>query len=67
MSDPLTVKQHLAFFFFFLLFVRFVVLSPVTFVLYSDYEKNTVKLQWLEHLLDHENMFEKGVVRANDC
>ena len=26
-----------------------------------------VELQWLEHLLDHENMFETGVVRANEC
>ena len=24
------------------------------------------KLQWLEHLWDHENMFETGVVRANE-
>ena len=27
----------------------------------------TVKLQWLEHLWDHENMFVTGVVRANVC
>ena len=27
----------------------------------------TVELQWLEHLWNHENMFEKGVVRANEC
>ena len=27
----------------------------------------TVELQWLEHLVNHENMFEKGVVRANEC
>ena len=27
----------------------------------------TVELQWLEHLSDHENMFETGVVRANEC
>ena len=27
----------------------------------------TVKLQWLKHLWDHENMFETGVVRANGC
>ena len=26
----------------------------------------TVELQWLEHLWDHENMFEAGVVRANE-
>ena len=27
----------------------------------------TVELQWLEHLLNHENMFEAGVVRATEC
>ena len=27
----------------------------------------TVELQWLEHLSDHENMFETGVVQANAC
>ena len=27
----------------------------------------TVELQWLEHLWDHENMFETGVVRINEC
>ena len=27
----------------------------------------TVELQWLEHLLGYENMFETGVVRANEC
>ena len=27
---------------------------------------NTVELQWLEHLRDHENQFEAGVVRANE-
>ena len=28
---------------------------------------NTVEFQWLEHLWSHENMFETGVVRANEC
>ena len=28
---------------------------------------NTVKLQWLEHLRDHGNMFETEVVRASEC
>ena len=28
---------------------------------------NTVELQWLEHPLNHENMFETGAVRANEC
>ena len=27
----------------------------------------TVEFQWLEHLWNHENMFEAGVVRANEC
>ena len=32
-------------------------------------EKNihTVELQWLEHLLNHENMFETGAVSAKGC
>ena len=33
----------------------------------SDADVCTVELQWLEHLWDHENMFETGVVRANEC
>ena len=28
---------------------------------------STVALQWLEHLWGHDNMFETGVVRANEC
>ena len=28
---------------------------------------DTVELQWLEHLWNHENMFETGVVRAYEC
>ena len=28
---------------------------------------STVELQYLEHLWDHENMFDIGVVRANEC
>ena len=27
----------------------------------------TVDFQRLKHLLNHENMFETGVVRANEC
>ena len=26
-----------------------------------------VELRWLEHLWNHENMFETGVVPANEC
>ena len=28
---------------------------------------STVEFQWLEHLWNHENMFETGIVRANEC
>ena len=31
------------------------------------YFPSTVELQWLEHLWDYENMFEAGVVQANEC
>ena len=27
----------------------------------------TVEFQWLEHLGNHENVFETAVVRANEC
>ena len=27
---------------------------------------NTVELQWFEHHWDHKNLFETGVVRANE-
>ena len=30
------------------------------------FKGNTVELQWFEHLWNHENMFETGVVRANE-
>ena len=30
-------------------------------------ERNTVELQWLEHLWNHENILETGVARANEC
>ena len=33
----------------------------------SGSAKDTVELQWLEHIWNHENMFETGVVRANEC
>ena len=29
--------------------------------------KTTVEFKWLEHFRYHENMFETGVVRANEC
>ena len=33
---------------------------------HSNSHSNTVELQWLEQLWNHENMFETGVVRANE-
>ena len=27
----------------------------------------TVELQWFEQLWNHENVFDTGVVRANEC
>ena len=27
----------------------------------------TISLKWLEHLRNHENIFETGLVRANEC
>ena len=30
-------------------------------------ETITVGLEWLEHLWNHENIFETGVIRANEC
>ena len=39
---------------------------PPIFVL-SVSLSHTVDLQWLEYLWFDENMFETGVVRANEC
>ena len=33
----------------------------------QNLDANTVELQWLEHLCNHENVFDTGVVRANEC
>ena len=30
-------------------------------------DSNTVENQWLEPSWNHDNMFETGVVRANEC
>ena len=40
-------------------------LSNYCYVIVNFLGPNTV--QWLEHLLDHKNQFETGVVRANEC
>ena len=32
----------------------------------KDTEKIQIELQWLEHLWDRGNMFERGVIRANE-
>ena len=36
-------------------------------VLIPDHCLFTVELQWLEHLWNHEIMFETGVVRTKEC
>ena len=33
----------------------------------SSYILIIVELQWLEHLWNHENMFETGAIRVNEC
>ena len=38
-----------------------------TFTYAQQSIQDTVDLQWLEHFWDHENMFETGVVQANEC
>ena len=35
--------------------------------MYIGVDVHTVELQWLEHLRNHETMFETGVLRANEC
>ena len=30
-------------------------------------KEDTIVLQWLEYFSNHENMFETGIVRANEC
>ena len=41
--------------------------SPVCSLPFYYGEQLTVELQWLEPHWKHENMFETGVVRANEC
>ena len=33
----------------------------------APWESYKAELQWLEHLWDYKNLFEIGVVRANEC
>ena len=49
-----------------------VLILPHSLGFYFQYQDvslylNTVELGWLEHLWNHVNMFETGVVRANEC
>ena len=34
---------------------------------FRSQNRDTVELQWLEQLLNYENMFETGVGRAKEC
>ena len=57
-ADKLDVKIYLHGFLFILRHNKSYVCKEI--------QTNTVELQWLEHLCDHKNMFETGVVRANE-
>ena len=41
--------------------------KPKGYCFIIGYKLYTVELQWLEHTWNHENIFETGVVRANEC
>ena len=42
--------------------------EPITLLEYINVSLPcTLELQWLEHLWNHENLFETGVVRAKEC
>ena len=41
-------------------------LTSLTFHVYGVSKRNTVELQWLGHLWNHENMLETGTVRASE-
>ena len=40
--------------------------SPRIAKVLKNVKMKNVELQWLEHLWNHENMFETGVVRVNE-
>ena len=41
--------------------------DPPPLDLHCLHISTTVELRWLEHFRNHENMFETGVVRDNEC
>ena len=43
---------------------HYVVMGPVNLLDCTELFGSSAELQWLEHLWDHENMFETGIVRA---
>ena len=43
------------------------VLCPLYGCLCLCMHVHTVELQWLENIWNHENIFETGVVQANEC
>ena len=52
---------------FFSNWLRLITLSKNITLFWSCGSDCTVEPQWLEHLWNHENMFETGVVRAYEC
>ena len=57
----------LGFSFFHLTVNEFLLFLYSEFVVRIIFTVTTVQLQWLEHLWNHVNMFETGVVRADEC
>ena len=63
---PSPVQNHFSFHFWGLAILKKsntetrVSLDSYIYIINDD----TVELQWLEHLWDHENMFQTGIVRA---
>ena len=52
--------------------MQHIVTTASIIVAFTDHEEeevytNTVELLWLEHLWNHEDMFETGLVQANEC
>ena len=47
--------------------IEYLITAQKMTIIFLGKNRHTVELQWLEHLWIHENMFETGVVRANEC
>ena len=65
-KSAISILPLCLFIFSFRTMVCIIRLSPLQGFL-SKVKDNTEELQWLDHLWNHENMFETGLVRANEC